>query len=372
MAPAHPARRPSAGARRAGYGLAIVFSTALLIILNGSPGWQAIPFLTGGTAQVLWLVNLCLAAGIAANLVYLAYDPPWLKSLGDLATTGIGLAAAIRVWQVFPLTCHRAGQQRCGCCWLSPSQARVSRWWSRSLRWRTGLPATPRTAAACAPGLISRPVRAGQRPGRRRADSTSTGQHWREDAQARTRGRACGTGKTSLPGQSGDVLGTFTLAPLRRADAGWTCRHNRGSGRASRSRGHCRHRSAATCRRSAGGGAWSGNPQAKVGGTEMLITTTPAMEGHPITGYLGVVTAQGVLGVNAFKDVSAGMRNIFGGRARSYENELASGVSDALAEMERQAVQLGADAVVGVDIDYETAGNNMLMVSASGTAVKPG
>jgi uncharacterized protein YbjQ (UPF0145 family) len=104
----------------------------------------------------------------------------------------------------------------------------------------------------------------------------------------------------------------------------------------------------------------------------MLITTTPGIEGHPITEYLGVVTAQGVLGVNAFKDVGAGMRNIFGGRAKSYENELASGVSDALAEMEHQAAQLGADAVVGIDIDYETVGNNMLMVSASGTAVKLG
>ena len=107
-------------------------------------------------------------------------------------------------------------------------------------------------------------------------------------------------------------------------------------------------------------------------GTEMLTTTTPGIEDHPITEYLGVVTAQGVLGVNAFKDVSAGMRNIFGGRAKSYENELASGVSDALAELEHQAAQLGADAVVGVDIDYETVGNNMLMVSASGTAVKLG
>jgi len=58
----------------------------------------------------------------------------------------------------------------------------------------------------------------------------------------------------------------------------------------------------------------------------MLITTTPGIEGRPVTGYLGVVTAQGVLGVNAFKDVGAGMRNIFGGRSRSYENELASGV----------------------------------------------
>ena len=104
----------------------------------------------------------------------------------------------------------------------------------------------------------------------------------------------------------------------------------------------------------------------------MLITTTPGIEGRSVTGYLGIVTAQGVLGVNAFKDVSAGMRNIFGGRAKSYENELASGISDALAEMEKQAAKLGADAVIGVDIDYETVGSNMLMVSASGTAVKLG
>ncbi len=102
MAHTHSARRPSAGARRAGYGLAILLSTALLVVLNASPGWQAIPFLTGDTGQVLWLVNLCLAAGIAANLVYLVYDPPWLRSLGDLATTGIGLVTAIRIWQVFP------------------------------------------------------------------------------------------------------------------------------------------------------------------------------------------------------------------------------------------------------------------------------
>ena len=102
MAHTHPARRPSAGTRRTGYCFGIVFSTALLVVLNGWPGWQAIPFLTSATSQVLWLVNLSLAAGIAANLVYLAHDPPWLKSLGDLATTGIGLAAAIQIWQVFP------------------------------------------------------------------------------------------------------------------------------------------------------------------------------------------------------------------------------------------------------------------------------
>lgn len=76
--------------------------------------------------------------------------------------------------------------------------------------------------------------------------------------------------------------------------------------------------------------------------------------------------------MNAFKDVSGGVRNIFGGQAKSYENELASGVSDALAEMEKQVAQLGADAVVGVDIDYEAVGSNMVMVSTSGTAVKLG
>lgn len=104
----------------------------------------------------------------------------------------------------------------------------------------------------------------------------------------------------------------------------------------------------------------------------MLVTTTPGIEGRTVTEYLGVVTAQGVLGVNVFKDVGAGVRNIFGGRSKSYENELASGVSDALAEMEQQAAHLGADAVVSVDIDYESVGDNMLMVSASGTAVKLG
>ncbi len=102
MASMDTTRHPSAGARRVGYCLAIGFSAAFLFILNGWPGWQEIPFLTSETSQVLWLVNLSLAAGIAANVVYLAYDPPWVKSLGDLVTTGIGLAAAIRIWQVFP------------------------------------------------------------------------------------------------------------------------------------------------------------------------------------------------------------------------------------------------------------------------------
>jgi hypothetical protein len=104
MAVTDRARRPSAATRRAGYGLAIGFSAALLFVLNSWPGWQAIPFLTSGTDQVLGLVNLSLAAGIAANAVYLVYDSPRVKSLGDLVTTGIGLATAIRIWQVFPFS----------------------------------------------------------------------------------------------------------------------------------------------------------------------------------------------------------------------------------------------------------------------------
>jgi uncharacterized protein YbjQ (UPF0145 family) len=102
----------------------------------------------------------------------------------------------------------------------------------------------------------------------------------------------------------------------------------------------------------------------------MIVTTTNAVENHPVREYLGVVCAQSVLGVNAFKDVAAGMRNVFGGRSRSYENELSAGVAGTLEELEKQAGALSADAVIGVDIDYETVGNNMLMVSASGTAVR--
>ena len=102
MAITDSARRPSAGARRAGYCVAIAFGVAFLVVVNGWPGWQAMPFLTSEADQVLWLVNFSVAAGIAANVVYLAHDPPWLKSLGDAVTTGIGLAAAIRIWQVFP------------------------------------------------------------------------------------------------------------------------------------------------------------------------------------------------------------------------------------------------------------------------------
>jgi hypothetical protein len=102
MPPTTATRRPSAAARRVGYLVGIVVSAALLFILNGQPGWQALPFLTSDTSQVIGLVNLSLAVSLSLNVVYLFYDPPWLKSLGDLITSGIGLAVAIRIWQVFP------------------------------------------------------------------------------------------------------------------------------------------------------------------------------------------------------------------------------------------------------------------------------
>jgi len=104
--PAAPARRPRPAGRRAGYLVVVVVNAALLFVLNGQPGWQALPFLTSATSQVLGLVNLSLAVGLAVNLVYLAHDPPWLKSLGDLLTAAIGLAVAIRLWQVFPFAFH--------------------------------------------------------------------------------------------------------------------------------------------------------------------------------------------------------------------------------------------------------------------------
>ena len=115
MALADAARCRSAGARRAGHCLAVGFSAAFLFVLSGWPGWQAVPFLTSDTGQVLWLVSLWLAAGIAADVAYLAYDPPLLNSLGDLLTTRIGLAAAIRIRprsEAVPEPCVRASALR--------------------------------------------------------------------------------------------------------------------------------------------------------------------------------------------------------------------------------------------------------------------
>lgn len=100
----------------------------------------------------------------------------------------------------------------------------------------------------------------------------------------------------------------------------------------------------------------------------MIVTTTPSVEGEKITRYHGIVTGEAILGANIFRDLFAQVRDIVGGRSGAYEAELARARKTALSEMEEAASALGADAIVGVDLDYEVI-NNMLMVSASGTAV---
>lgn len=106
----------------------------------------------------------------------------------------------------------------------------------------------------------------------------------------------------------------------------------------------------------------------------MLVTTTHSIEGRPVTGYLGVVTGEVIVGANIFKDLFAGIRDIVGGRSGSYESTLRDARTTALNELKDEARALGADAVIGVDLDYEVLGQggSMLMVSASGTAVKLG
>jgi uncharacterized protein YbjQ (UPF0145 family) len=103
-----------------------------------------------------------------------------------------------------------------------------------------------------------------------------------------------------------------------------------------------------------------------------MVTTTNAIEGRPVAEYLGIVAGETILGVNVFKDIAAGFRNIVGGRSGKYEEELRKGRETALQEMRQQAEALGADAVIGVDVDYETVGGQMLMITAAGTAVKLG
>jgi uncharacterized protein YbjQ (UPF0145 family) len=105
----------------------------------------------------------------------------------------------------------------------------------------------------------------------------------------------------------------------------------------------------------------------------MIVTTTPTIEGRTITEYRGIVTGEAILGANIFKDLFAGIRDIVGGRSGAYEQELAKARQIALEEMVAAATGLGADAIVGIDLDYETVGQgSMLMVTASGTAVRLG
>lgn len=106
----------------------------------------------------------------------------------------------------------------------------------------------------------------------------------------------------------------------------------------------------------------------------MLSVTTPAVEGRRVVRYHGIVTGEAILGANIFRDFFAGIRDIVGGRAAAYEEELRKAKAIALEEMEQQAEERGANAVLSVDLDYETiqvgSGGGMLMVSASGTAVE--
>ncbi|MDR2163172.1 MAG: heavy metal-binding domain-containing protein [Clostridiales Family XIII bacterium] len=103
----------------------------------------------------------------------------------------------------------------------------------------------------------------------------------------------------------------------------------------------------------------------------MIVTTTPTVEGHRITEYKGIVVGEVISGVDVVKDIAAGFTNFFGGRSGSYEDELIKARDAAIGEMIARAQHWGANAVVGVDLDYEVlgSGNNMLMVTVSGTAV---
>ncbi|MEJ5366555.1 MAG: heavy metal-binding domain-containing protein [Desulfosoma sp.] len=104
----------------------------------------------------------------------------------------------------------------------------------------------------------------------------------------------------------------------------------------------------------------------------MILTTTPSVEGRSIAAYLGIVTGEAIMGANLFRDLFAGIRDIVGGRSAAYEKELRRARETAFEELKAAALSLGADAVVGIDIDYEVLGekNGMLMVSVSGTAVR--
>jgi len=106
----------------------------------------------------------------------------------------------------------------------------------------------------------------------------------------------------------------------------------------------------------------------------VIVTTTPSVEGQPVAEYLGIVSGEAIMGANMFKDIFAGIRDIVGGRSGAYEEELRRAKDIALSEMTDNARVMGADAILSVDLDYETVGQNgsMLMVTASGTAVRLG
>lgn len=104
----------------------------------------------------------------------------------------------------------------------------------------------------------------------------------------------------------------------------------------------------------------------------MLMTTTPILQNRDIDQYLGVVSSEVILGANVIRDIFAGFRDFFGGRSNAYEEVLVKAKKQAMDELQRRASELGADAIIGIDLDFQTVGDHggMLMVAASGTAVK--
>lgn len=102
----------------------------------------------------------------------------------------------------------------------------------------------------------------------------------------------------------------------------------------------------------------------------MIVTTTNNVDGRQVRQYLGLVTGEVIMGANVIRDFSASLADFFGGRAGAYEDKLSEGRETAIAEMTQRAQQMGADAVIGCDLDYEVVGQSMLMVSCTGTAVK--
>lgn len=113
------------------------------------------------------------------------------------------------------------------------------------------------------------------------------------------------------------------------------------------------------------------SPWGTAGGSEIILTTTPGVDGRPVQRYCGIVTGEVIVGANMFRDLFASIRDIVGGRSGAYEDVLQRAREQALSEMRLRAAEQGANAVVGVDLDYEVLGANgsMLMVSATGTAV---
>ena len=103
----------------------------------------------------------------------------------------------------------------------------------------------------------------------------------------------------------------------------------------------------------------------------MILTTTNTIDGHPVKEYKGIVTGETIIGANVFKDFMAGLTDFFGGRSTTYEQVLIEAKDTALKELQERAERMGANAIIGIDLDYETVGPNggMLMVTASGTAV---